>query len=135
MPAHTHNGDYDALRELGLDPDFRGTADWEHLGAVVTQPASEATAAFQARPATEIEVEVYSAPAQFWRFTVHRPQEHEQGGVWIYEPREVLQVQTGSGSFLDYWPMAKAVAGRMLSVQSFGLEGGPADQARIAENT
>ena len=113
------------LESLGLKVDGFGR-DWTDLGTVEVREAdteNEYDCLTGPRPAATVKVEVSAMPAQFFRFTITRPQdfvmddaEAPRGFRAVYEPVEVFEMSTGSGNFSAYWPMAKAIAENMLSV-------------------
>lgn len=129
--AYTHNGDRDLMASLGLRPGVLRAGEWTDLGTVTLRAAEEQTYGNPEEtklcPATTVKVEVCAYPAQFWRFTITRPQdqtEHygkdERGiDLWraIYEPVERFVMTTGSGGFSNYWETAKAVAENMVNVE------------------
>ena len=133
--AYQHNGDYEQLLDLGLKTavdESKAVKGWAPLGTVVVEEGREPEETdFQivgSKPSTEVDVEVYSAPAQFWRFTIRRPEaeitrgaEGEKSHV-AYGPRCVYVIQTGSGGFGEYWPSIRMVAGNMLVPISIGRE-------------
>jgi len=117
--AYRHNGDQEAMEELGLRT--AGFArDWTALGTVVVH-AAEPEGEYGPRPAATIDVEVSAMPAMFWRFTITRPHDGAEtvdGKVrGIYEPLERFVMKTGSGGFTTYWPIAKMIAENMLTVE------------------
>lgn len=97
--AYTHNGDAGLLASLGLQVTGFGR-DWTDLGTVTL---AEAT----------VKVEVSAMPAQFWRFTIDRPKDTADSPA----PREQVVVETGSGSFADYWPTAEGVAQNVIQIR------------------
>lgn len=106
--AYRHNGDHDLMTSLGLRTSGFGR-DWTDLGTVTLDSQREE------RPDTTIKVEVTAVPAQFFRFTITRPNEDncENGGM----PLEVFEITTGSGSFGEYYEVALLVAGDRLNVK------------------
>lgn len=100
--------DQDVLVSLGLCPTYSGP-DWTDLGQVVIE-AEFVDEELGLRPATKIRVEVSALPAEFWRFTIERPDE-DSGHVSHFA------METGSGSFQTFWPMAKAIAEHMVYVR------------------
>lgn len=128
---HAYPKDQAVLLSLGLST-HSGIGDdgWVDLGTVVVHRAENQTFGDPEEtkicPATTVRVEVYSAPAQFWRFTVTRPRDEieelgEADGrrLWraVYEPVEVFEITTGSGSFSEYWPGVKLVAEHCFEVE------------------
>lgn len=93
--AYIHNGDRPLMKSLGLRT-WAFSRDYLDLGTVEVRDA-DADA-----PAT-VKVEVSAMPAQFWRFTVTKT-----SGIFVME--------TGSGGFGDYWPIARQIAEGMLYV-------------------
>lgn len=109
MKAYTHNGDHNLLSSLGLKTSgFE--RDWTDLGTVVVQEADDNE--YGHLPAATVKVEVSALPAQFWKFTISRPIDDGKS-----EDVEVFEMHTGTGGFTDYWPMAKAVADNMISLE------------------
>lgn len=104
MAAYTHNGDHALLESLGLRADWDAEGEWVDLGTVVVQERSG-----HEIPAT-VKVEVYAAPAQFYRFTVVRPDEDDR------RTADTLTIRTGSGGFSTFWPTAKLVAENMIQI-------------------
>lgn len=66
-------------------------------------------------PAATINVTVQKMPAPFWRFTITRPNEHED---YHERPTETVVVSTGSGALTDYWPSAVLIAENSLVIES-----------------
>jgi hypothetical protein len=95
--AYTHNGDDQVLREMGLKTQGMDSGPWLDLGTVEVDDAT-------------VRVQVASMPAQFWRLTIER-----ESGLDGKLERTVLE--TGSGSFQDYWPVARMVAENTLTVK------------------
>ena len=117
-PYSAYEEDAKLMASLGLK-----TTDWPahefvDLGTVVVH--EEDTDRTPPTPAAEVKVKVYACPAQFWRFTVLRPQDES-----IPTPRERIEITTGSGSFSQYWPTAKQMAENRMNVgvPSFETEG------------
>lgn len=118
--AYEHNGDRALLESLGLrTTNFQ--RKWTELGTVVVREA-DPLHCFGPHPETTIKVEVLACPAQFWRFTIIRPKDDAEtidGKVrGIYFPLERQVINTGSGSFVDYWPIAKLVAEHMFDIEN-----------------
>lgn len=119
-----YSGDKGLMASLGLRT-WGFKHEWTDLGTVVVEEAdteNEYNCPTGPRPAATVKVEVSAMPAQFWCFTVTRPRDevkHLDDGSWhsVYEPVERFEVKTGSGSFSEYWPMAKALAQHTLTVQ------------------
>lgn len=124
--AYEFNGDRKLLESLGLKTTgFR--RERTELGTVVLHEA-EAEEEYKAvRPATEIRVAVTALPAQFWMFVILRPREFIKelsDGDWLplYEPREEIEISTGSGSFGEYWPGVVKMAEHCFEVKHLGDE-------------
>lgn len=123
--AYEFNGDRKLLESLGLKTTgFR--RERTELGTVVLYEEQEEYG--KLRPATEIRVAVTALPAQFWTFVVLRPREFIKElpyGDWtpLYEPREEIEISTGSGSFGEYWPGIIKVADHSFEVKHLGDEG------------
>lgn len=114
-----NDGDVGLLISLGLrTTDFQ--REFTDLGTVIVEEA-EPDGEYGPKPASTVKVEVAAMPAQFWRFTVTRPQDNSElvnGKVrGIYEPVEIFILSTGSGRFSEYWPIAKRVAENMLDIK------------------
>ena len=60
---------------------------------------------------TLIKIFVTGCPAQFFRFEIIRKADSKDATGMEY-----IQVNTGSGTLSQYWPMVLAVAGNMFSV-------------------
>lgn len=60
---------------------------------------------------TSIKIYVTGCPAQFFRFEIIRKADDEH-----YTGMERIEVNTGSGSLNEYWPMALAIANNCLTV-------------------
>lgn len=126
VEAYTHNGDAKLLASLGLRTTDFGR-EWTDLGTVEIYPRATENgynALTGPCPATTVKVEVVAYPAQFWRFTVTRPRdevmddEHAPYGFRaVYEPVQVYEISTGSGSFSGYWPAVKLIAEHMLEIK------------------
>lgn len=123
--AYTHNGDRVLMESLGLQT-YGFKREWTDLGTVVVAEAEEIEAGEpprkKMRPAATVQVEVIAHPAQFFRFTITRPQERivdQKNKKWyvIYEPVQRFVIKTGSGGFGDYWPVAKMMAEHMIDVK------------------
>jgi hypothetical protein len=116
--AYEYNGDKALMEQLGLRT-WNFERKWTDLGTVTVQEA-EPDGEYGPRPAATVKVEVSALPAQFFRFTVTRPRDESEvvdGKVrGIYEPLERFVLRTGSGGFSKFWPMAKAVAEDMLTI-------------------
>lgn len=117
--AYTHNGDRDFMEALGLKVDGF-VNDWTDLGTIILYEADGPC------PATTVRVEVSAHPAQFWRFTILRSRDEsvtiDGRVVGIYEPRERIVLETGSGGFQDYWGTVTLFANDMLNVTEQGSE-------------
>jgi hypothetical protein len=135
-PVMAYRADVPLMTRLGLRTTGFGN-DWTHVGTVEVLPAKAATPDDPHnpfRPATTVKVEVSAHPAQFWRFTITRPQDRCEDlpdGEFrvVHEPVEVIEVRTGSGPFGDYWPMADAIAKHLLTVTTKGEDDGIADDS------
>ncbi len=100
--AYTHNGDETYMRSLGLKTYGFGRSH-TYVGTVTI---------YEDEPeGPRVDCYVGAMPAQFFKFVVHRPNENAPGET------ETLTITTGSGSFQEYWPVAKMVAENMLDVQ------------------
>lgn len=114
--ASIANGDYKLLERLGLKTDAAGADEFVDIGTVTLEADVE-----NETPAPTIRVEVASAPAQFWRFTITRPRESAR---W---PLEEIVLETGSGGFGTYYPLAETIASGMVDVgRPRKLRGSPA---------
>lgn len=96
LRSGTYSHDRPLFDRLGLRY-FRqqGMSDWLEVGTVELETAS-------------VKVEVYCAPAQFWRFTVTPKAEDVQAGV----------LTTGSGTLSEYWPSVVQWATGLLSFKA-----------------
>lgn len=113
---YSHNGDDRLFKKLGLKTKGWKKHEWNDLGVVtVHEEDDERTPTI---PASEVRVEVYACPAQFFRFTILRPQDES-----IPTPRERIVISTGSGGFRDYWPTAELLAQHRLKPDFVGYEG------------
>lgn len=114
--AYKHNGDERLLKELGLRTTNFGR-DWTDLGTVVVYE-EEPEGEYGPMPATTVKVEVSAWPAQFWQFTITKPSDDSEviDGKVIgkYFPIQRFVLSTGSGSFCEYWEVAKLFAQNMV---------------------
>ena len=109
--------DIQLLTEIGLKKEGWVFHDWTDLGMVVVRQEDDER--IPSIPASEVRVEVYACSAQFFRFTILRPQDSSNP-----VPRERIRFITGSGSLRDYWPTAKLIAENRLTVKEIdGFEG------------
>ncbi len=104
----THSDDLATLKSLGLDP-WKDVPHAEEIliGEVYPYPVDEEKPGRR----TRIRCYVTCMPAQFFRFVIVRPNENGD-----HSDMEEVEVKTGSGSFSEYWKMAREVAGN-----SFGM--------------
>lgn len=94
--ATTYSWDQPLFKELGLEP-FEVYDQKEHyIGEVKGDDGSLA------------KIWVTCLPAQFWRFEVHVPK-YPQG-------KNVTHFTTGSGSFSDYWHIARVIMDGMVRI-------------------
>lgn len=124
--AYSHNGDHAFMVNLGLRADGYALHEWTDLGTVIVEEA-DPEGEYGPRPSTSVRVEVYAAPAQFYRFTILRPRDDIEtlpdGTVRaIYESRERMVLTTGTGGFQEFWAAAVLLAGNMLGVTEWGSE-------------
>lgn len=119
--AYSHNGDFDLMQSLGLKTNF--DREWTDVGTVTVEEARDNEYGPDSIPAATVKVEVSAMPAQFFRFTVNTTEnvidEEPYGDFHFtsrYEPRRYV-LKTGSGSFTEYWAVAKMMAQNMLTVE------------------
>lgn len=91
----TYSHDRPLFGTLGLRTFSRAGTDWLDVGTVELETAS-------------VKIEVYCAPAQFWRFTITPKAEDVQAGV----------LTSGSGSLGEYWPSVVQWATGMLGFKA-----------------
>lgn len=123
--AYTHNGDGKLLATLGLRTSGSGPA-WVDLGTVEVAPASASNpydCLTGPCPASTVKVEVCAMPSMFWRFTITRSRDEvvddesaPRGWRAVYEPCQVYEMRTGTGSFGEFWPTAEMLAQHWFSI-------------------
>lgn len=102
----TRSDDLATLKALGLQP-WKDAPYAEEIliGEVHPYPVDEEKPGRR----TRIRCYVTCMPAQFFRFVIVRPNENGE-----HPDMEEVEVKTGSGSFSEYWNIAREVAGNSL---------------------
>jgi len=108
--SNAYDSDRKLMESLGLRT-YNFDRGWTDLGTVTL----DWDGSDDKRPKATIKVDVSSMPAQFWKFTITRPNEDNYENDYL--PLEVFELQTGSGNFHEYWPLAKMVADQMVDIK------------------